>query len=72
MSSMTGDAWGWNWWEVVSYWRSGTPCWTWMQQPRRDVLPFILPIMTTPPTLAMDRVICQEHTKRQQEAGEHG
>lgn len=52
-----GDARYWNWWEIVWAWRSGRPCWEWCKTPatRGTVYPFVLPILTEPPTLPFDR-----------------
>lgn len=48
-------SWAWNWWEVVAYWLSGNPARVPLSKPRRDCLPFVLPIVTRPHTLTMDR-----------------
>lgn len=48
-------SWAWNWWEVVAYWLSGEPARVPFSKPNRPCLPFILPIITSPLTLPMDR-----------------
>lgn len=46
---MIGDPWGWNWWEIVDYFRAGSACWEWRcgpsSPPGGPVLPRVLPII---------------------------